>query len=189
MRIISGEYKGRRIRPPATLLLRPTTDYAKESLFNVLNNMIDFSETRVLDLFAGTGNISFEFASRGCPEILAIDIERRCVDFINTTAKALGMSALSAYRVNTWVFLKKVHGNFDLVFADPPYEIKELEKLPGLILSSGVLNPSGLLVLEHSDAYSFTGNPFFDQLREYGKVCFSIFRLSRDEQEVQYSSS
>ena len=107
MRIISGIYKGRRILPPTNLPVRPTTDYAKEGLFNVLNNLIDFEETSVLDLFAGTGNITFEFVSRGVPTVMAIDIERRCADFISQTAKRLGMEGVSVRRMNVKVFLKR----------------------------------------------------------------------------------
>ncbi|NQV03045.1 MAG: RsmD family RNA methyltransferase [Bacteroidia bacterium] len=189
MRIISGEYKGRKIHPPANLPVRPTTDYAKEGLFNVLNNLIDFSETTVLDLFSGTGNIAFEFASRGAPSVLAVDIERRCVDFINQTAEKIGMEGVSAIRMNVIVLLKKSWDSVDLVFADPPYSMDGIDTLPDLVLSSGIVKPTGIFILEHSDKYDFTTNPSFDQLREYGKVHFSIFREIMDESEVQYSSS
>ncbi|MBL7138850.1 MAG: RsmD family RNA methyltransferase [Bacteroidales bacterium] len=189
MRIISGQYKGRRIHPPASLPVRPTTDYAKEGLFNVLNNLIDYSETTVMDLFSGTGNIAFEFASRGVPSILAVDIERRCVDFINQTAEKFGMEGIKAIRMNVLVLLKRGWDSVDLVFADPPYGMDGIEKLPDLILSSGIVKPAGIFILEHSDRDDFTHDPAFDQLREYGKVHFSIFRGMRDEQEVQYSSS
>ena len=176
MRIISGIYKGRRIRPPVNLPVRPTTDYAKEGLFNVLNNLIDFEETTVLDLFAGTGNIAFEFASRGTPAVLAIDIERRCVEFINQTVERLGIEGVTARRMNVNVFLRQAFQKFDLVFADPPYEMDGIALLPEQILNTGVLNTGGMLILEHSKTNSFTDHPCFDQLREYGKVHFSIFR-------------
>ncbi|MBE0648927.1 MAG: RsmD family RNA methyltransferase [Bacteroidales bacterium] len=189
MRIISGYYKGRKINPPGNLPVRPTTDYAKEGIFNVLNNLIDFSEITVLDLFAGTGNISFEFASRGALSVLAVDIERRCVDYINQTADKFGMEGIRAIRMNVLVLIKIGKERADVVFADPPYEMEGNEKLPDLIIDSGMLNPGGLLILEHSDKYEFSGNPSFYQLREYGKVHFSIFRGARDEGEVQYSSS
>ncbi len=176
MRIISGIYKGRRIHPPTNLPVRPTTDYAKEGLFNVLNNLIDFEETTVLDLFAGTGNIAFEFASRGAPAVLAIDIERRCVDFINQTTERLGMEGVTARRMNVKVFLRQAFQKFDLVFADPPYEIEVIALLPDQILQAGIMNPGGMLVLEHSNKNNFTDHLCFYQLREYGKVYFSIFR-------------
>ena len=180
MRIISGIYRGRKIHPPANLPVRPTTDYAKEGLFNVLNNLIDFEETSVLDLFAGTGNITFEFVSRGVPKVLAVDIERRCVDFISQTAERLEMEGVSVRRMNVKVFLRKASQNFDLVFADPPYEMEGISSLPDQILDADLISPGGLLILEHSDKYNFSDQPCFDQLREYGKVCFSIFRKPRD---------
>jgi len=189
VRIISGYYKGRRLNPPANLPVRPTTDYAKEGLFNVLNNLIDFSETTVLDLFSGTGNIAFEFASRGAPSVLAVDIERRCVDFISQTAEKFGMEGVRAIRMNVLVLLKIGKERADLVFADPPFGMEGIDTLPNLILSSGIVKPEGILILEHSEMYRFTDNPSFDQLREYGKVHFSIFRGTQDEGEVQYSSS
>jgi len=180
VRIISGIYRGRKIHPPTNLPVRPTTDYAKEGLFNVLNNLIDFEETSVLDLFAGTGSITFEFVSRGVPSVLAIDIERRCVEFINKTAEQLGMEGVSVRRMNVKVFLRLAYQKFDLVFADPPYGMEGIALLPGKILEADMMNPRGLLILEHSDKYNFTDHPCFDQLREYGKVHFSIFRKPRD---------
>ena len=142
----------------------------------MLNNLIDFEETTVLDLFAGTGNITFEFASRGTPAILAIDIERRCVEFINLTAERLGMEGVTARRMNVKVFLRQAFKKFDLVFADPPYEMDGIALLPEQILNAGVMNTGGMLILDHSNKNSFTDHPCFDQLREYGKVHFSIFR-------------
>ncbi|TSA30126.1 MAG: 16S rRNA (guanine(966)-N(2))-methyltransferase RsmD [Bacteroidetes bacterium] len=181
MRIVSGQFRGRRIHPPASLPVRPTTDYAKEGLFNVLNNLIDFSGTTVVDLYAGTGSISFEFASRGSPSVLAVDIERRCVDFINQTAAKFGMQGLRAIRSHAAVFLRQARMNADLVFADPPYGMEGIEELPELIRASGIVKPSGIVILEHSNRYNFTADPGFNQLREYGKVCFSIFSGMGDE--------
>lgn len=189
MRIISGYCKGRKISPPSNLPVRPTTDFAKEGLFNVLNNLIDFTETTVVDLFSGTGNIAFEFASRGAPSVLAVDIERRCVDFINQAAAKFGMKEVHAIRMNVLVLLKVGKQQADLVFADPPFGMEGIENLPDLILSSGIVKPGGILILEHSGRYGFSGNPFFDQLREYGKVHFSVFRGMREEGDIQYSSS
>ncbi|MFH1937839.1 MAG: RsmD family RNA methyltransferase, partial [Bacteroidota bacterium] len=184
MRIISGQFKGRRIHPPSSLPVRPTTDYAKEGLFNVLTNLIDFSETTVLDLFSGTGNMAFEFASRGAPSVLAVDIERRCVDFINQTAEKFRMEGVKAIRMNVLVLLKRRWESVDLVFADPPYGMDGMEKLPDLIRSSGIVKPTGIVILEHSNRHDFTHDPSFDQLREYGKVRFSIFKGFQDEREV-----
>lgn len=176
MRIISGQFRGRRIHPPGGLPVRPTTDYAKEGLFNVLTNLVNLSETTVVDLFAGTGNISFEFVSRGAPMVLAVDIERRCVDFINQTAVKIGMEGIHAVRSNVLVFLKQTRTRFGIVFADPPYEMEGIERLPGMILSSGIVGSASMIILEHSERYDFSTDPAFDQLRKYGKVCFSLFR-------------
>ncbi|MFH1161469.1 MAG: RsmD family RNA methyltransferase [bacterium] len=176
MRIISGRYKGRRIDPQVSLAVRPTTDFAKEGLFNVLSNLVDFTETSVLDLFSGTGNISFEFISRGCTHVVALDIERRCVDFINHTATKLGMDGLKAVRVNVLVYLRNPYQTFDLIFADPPYQMSGIDQLPNQILNAGMLNEGGLLILEHSEKYNFTEYPLFTQVRQYGKVHFSFFR-------------
>lgn len=189
MRIISGTCKGRKINPPGNLPVRPTTDFAKEGIFNVLNNLVDLSELSVLDLFSGTGNIAFEFASRGARSVVAVDIERRCVDFISQTAAAFGLKSLYAVRMNVLVLLKIGKERADLVFADPPYGMDGIGKLPDLIFGSGIVNPGGMLVLEHSERYDFTAHPLFDQLREYGKVNFSIFRREGESEGVQYSSS
>ncbi len=178
MRIISGKYKGRRITPPPGLPVRPTTDFAKEGIFSVLNGMVDFDETKVLDLFAGTGNMSFEFISRGCPEVMAVDIEQRCVRFIGDTARNLGMEGLAAIRSNVMVFLKHPRMQYDLVFADPPYQMSGLPEFPGLVIASGLIAPGGLFVLEHSGRHTFSGHPMFLSQRGYGKVQFSIFRIT-----------
>jgi len=189
VRIISGCYKGRRIDPPVNLPVRPTTDFAKEGLFNVLTNLVDFSATSVLDLFAGTGNISFEFISRGCKHVIALDIERRCVDFINLTAANLGMDGLKAVRSNALIYLRKPWEPFDLVFADPPYRMKGINQLPDQILNTGLLNAGGFLVLEHSGQIDFGEHPQVNQVRKYGKVHFSFFRQIRETKDDQYSSS
>jgi 16S rRNA (guanine966-N2)-methyltransferase len=180
MRIISGAYRGRRLSPPTGLPVRPTTDFAKEGLFNVLNGMVDFYETRVLDLYEGTGNMSFEFISRGCPEVMAVDIEHRCAAYIGETARDLGMQGLTAIRSNVIVFLEHPRKQYDLVFADPPYQMHGIRELPQLILASGLLRPGGLLVLEHSSRYKFTGDPGFREQRGYGSVQFSLFGMKNE---------
>ena len=175
MRIISGRFKGRRLHPPANLPVRPTTDFAREGLFNILSNLIDFPSASVLDLYAGTGNISFECISRGSPEVLAVDIERRCIDFINQTAADMGMKGLQAVRSNVAVFLRNPRKAYDFIFADPPYGMAGLELIPDQILDSGFLKAEGLVVLEHSAAHHFTQHPSFRQERRYGKVHFTFF--------------
>jgi 16S rRNA (guanine(966)-N(2))-methyltransferase RsmD len=176
VRIISGIYKGRQIRPPAALPVRPTTDFAKEGLFNVLNNLVVWEDTCVVDLFAGTGNMTFEFYSRGCPAVTAVDIEKRCTDFIGLTAKRLEMTGVEAIRSNVYVFLKRTVRKANLVFADPPYEMEGIKELPGYILDSGILEKEGLMIIEHPAKYSFADHPSWIQKREYGKVNFSFFR-------------
>ncbi|HPT32664.1 MAG TPA: RsmD family RNA methyltransferase, partial [Prolixibacteraceae bacterium] len=121
MRIVSGKYRGRRLQPPVNLPVRPTTDFAKEGLFNVLNNTLDYESLTVLDLFSGTGSIAFEFLSRGAVEVTAVDSNHRCIDFIKKTAADFGASNLKAVKSNSFVFLKHMVAKFDLVFADPPY--------------------------------------------------------------------
>jgi 16S rRNA (guanine966-N2)-methyltransferase len=179
MRIIGGKFKGRRLNPPNGLPVRPTTDFAKEGLFNVLNNIIDFEDIEVLDLFAGTGHIAFEFISRGASAVTAVDMHKGCVAFIDKTSESLGMENLHAVRANVFAFLKYPRSRFDLIFADPPYEMEGIDKIPELILQGGLLKDDGLLILEHSPKYNFTLHPNFDQQREYGRVNFSFF-LSKE---------
>jgi 16S rRNA (guanine966-N2)-methyltransferase len=176
LRIISGKYKGRRLHPPASLPVRPTTDFAKEGLFNVLNRLVDYGEVKVADLFAGTGAISFEFCSRGAGKVIAVDIERRCVDFINSTAAEFGMTELKAIRSNVLVFLRRYIEKYDVVFADPPYEMTGIAGFPALVLGSGLLAGNGLFVMEHSDRYDFSNEPYFLETRNYGRVHFTFFR-------------
>lgn len=176
LRIISGKYKGRRLHPPASLPVRPTTDFAREGLFNVLNRLVDYEEVKVADLFAGTGAVAFEFCSRGAGKVIAVDIERKCVDFINQTAAEFGMTELKAIRSNVMVFLRRYIEQYDVIFADPPYEMNGIKDLPGLVFASGILPGKGLFVMEHSDRYNFTNEPFFLETRNYGRVHFTFFR-------------
>lgn len=176
MRIISGSYKGRKVNPPGSLPVRPTTDFAKEGLFNVLQNMIDFDETDALDLFTGTGNISFEMYSRGCRAVTSVDIEQSCIRFIQKTAVQLKMEHLRAVRSNVFVFIDHIHEQFDLVFADPPYDMPGLDLLPGKILAGNLVRPGGLFIMEHSSRYDFSDHEDFVQVRTYGRVNFSFFR-------------
>ena len=178
MRIISGSHKGRVLRPPQGLPVRPTTDLAKESLFNILNNYIDFESIKVLDLFAGTGNISLEFASRNASLILSIDVNSRCIDYISKTAADLNFRNLSAIRANVFTFLTRPAGKYDVIFADPPYDMEGREKIPGLIFENNWLAEEGWLVMEHDKSISFKDHPFFSDERRYGKVHFTFFTNS-----------
>ena len=175
MRVISGIYRGRRLQPPVNLPVRPTTDFAKEGLFNILNNLVDFESLRVLDLFSGTGSIAFEFLSRGAIEVTAIDANHRCMDFIKKTAETFGAANLKPVRSNVFVFLKHMVGRYDLIFADPPYELDGIESIPDLVLNSDLLGKGGLFILEHSDKYKFEHHPAFSQKRNYGSVNFTFF--------------
>jgi len=181
MRIISGSHRGRVLRPPQGLPVRPTTDLAKESLFNILNNYIDFESVRVLDLFAGTGNISLEFASRNASSVLSIEINSRCVDYISGIATDLKFNSLSVIKTNVFTFLSRQAGQYDVIFADPPYDLEGREKIPGLIFDNNWLADNGWFVMEHDKAISFAENPFFSEERRYGKVHFSFFRKQLPE--------
>jgi len=175
MRIIAGEYKRRFIHPPANLPVRPTTDLARESLFNILNNIVEWQGKSVLDLFAGTGAVSYEFISRGCDRVLAVDSNFQCVSFIKKTASSFEMDNLKVMRTDVFRFLKSAKINFDIIFADPPYEMEGIDKLPGLIFDNDLLAGNGIFVLEHPRKYDFSEHPHFNEHRKYGKVNFSFF--------------
>jgi 16S rRNA (guanine966-N2)-methyltransferase len=181
MRIISGIYKGRRLQPPVNLPVRPTTDFAKEGLFNVLNNTVDYESLRVLDLFAGTGSMSFEFLSRGAVEVTSVDSNHRCTEFIKRTAETFGAANLKVVKSNSFVFIKRMVASYDLIFADPPYDLDGIESIPELVFSSGLLADDGILILEHSSGYSFTKDKNFDSHRNYGSVNFTFFRRGSDQ--------
>ena len=176
MRIISGIHKGRRINPPKNIPVRPTTDFAKEGLFNILNNKIDFEEINVLDLFAGTGNISFEFVSRQSLSITSVDLNYRCTEFIKNTAKELHYENLRAIKANVLKFLTTAKNTYDLIFADPPYDMEEIEQIPELIFNNQLLSEEGIFILEHSRKFDFSDHPHFAEHRKYGNVNFSFFK-------------
>lgn len=175
MRIVSGFLRGRRIHPPSNLPVRPTTDFAREALFNVLGNLVDFESMKVLDLFAGTGSISLEFVSRGCPSVTAVDINTRCTTFIYNTAKEFNLEQLVIRKSTAENFIRQAGQQYDLVFADPPYDLPALPGLPDLILESKVLAPGGIFILEHPRRMNFSTHPRFNQHRSYGNVNFSFF--------------
>lgn len=176
MRIIRGTHRGRKIIAPVNLRMRPTTDLAKESLFNILENHIYFDDIQVLDLYAGTGSISYEFASRGCRQVIAVDINPRCVRFISDTASRLGFDQLKAVRSSSLGFLQHCSLKFDLIFADPPYELEGIEEIATLAFDRNLLQDGGWLVIEHSREKDFSAYPHFMERRNYGKVNFSFFR-------------
>ena len=176
MRIISGSHRGRRLHPPPRLPVRPTTDFAKVGLFNVLNNLVDFEGLRVLDLFAGTGSISFEFLSRGAGEVIAVDKHPGCITYIGRIGEELRPGILLAVRGDVFRYIRSAGKTFELVFADPPYDLEAIESIPGLVLGSRLLESDGWFILEHSREYDFSGTPGFYQKRTYGNVNFSLFR-------------
>ena len=175
MRIIAGEYKRRFIHPPKNLPVRPTTDLARESLFNILNNMVEWQGKSVLDLFSGTGAVSYEFVSRGCANVMAIDSNYQCVSFIKKTAADFNMENLKVMRSDVFRFLKSAALSFDIVFADPPYAMEGIDKLPDLVFENNLLNKEGIFILEHPRTYDFSGHARFNEHRKYGKVNFTFF--------------
>lgn len=183
MRIISGKYKGRRISPPKNLPVRPTTDMSKEALFNVLNNHFNFSELKILELFAGTGSISYEFASRGCTPILCVDGDMGCVNFIKKTAKEFDFD-ITALKSDVFKFLEKHKGNYDIIFADPPYgmEQKEFEKIVELIFENELLDEEGMLVIEHSKYTKLEQMSNFSFQKNYGGSVFSFFEFESENE-------
>lgn len=175
MRIISGKYKGRTLHPPAKLPVRPTTDFAKTGLFNLLDHRVDFEQLECLDLFAGTGSISFELISRGCKSVVAVDKNGDCIGFIAETCKKLSIVNLTPVRYDCLLFLKGCKFSYDLVFADPPYELKIHEELHRMIFAGNILREGGSFVLEHSSRENYDHLPYFSFSRTYGNVGFTFF--------------
>ena len=180
MRIINGTHKGRRINPPKSITARPTTDFAKEGLFNILNNYIDFEGLKVLDLFCGTGNITFEFASRGAMEITSVDDNYNCCEFVKKTISDFKMSQVKVIKADVFSFLKKSVNTHSLIFADPPYEMEpeKFDAIPELIFSKELLQPKGLLIIEHGARTEFSKHKLFFEHRKYGNVNFSFFKTA-----------
>ncbi len=175
MRIISGIFRGRQIRPPGNFKARPTTDFAKESLFNILIHQFSIEDLDVLDLFSGTGSISYEFASRGARSVLAIEMAPMHFKFIQETCRSMEMEQVTVIRADAFRYLKKPTQAFDFIFADPPFDHPGLAELPDLIFSTDILNKQGVFILEHPGSYSFTAHPRFLQHRKYGGVNFTFF--------------
>ncbi len=176
MRIITGQFKGRHFDIPRTFKARPTTDFAKENIFNVLNGYIDFDGITALDLFAGTGSISLELVSRGCKEVVSVEKDRDHVRFIADCMKKINAENDILIRGDVFRFLKSCHQKFDLIFADPPYALPELDTLPDLVFEHDLLAADGVFVFEHGKHNDFSAHPRFKEHRSYGSVNFSIFR-------------
>ena len=176
MRIISGKHKGRRITAPSKLPVRPTTDMAKEALFNILNNQYHLSELKVLDLFSGTGNLAFEFGSRGAKDITAVDAHFDCVIFIKKTSEELELPIM-AIKSDVYKYLEKGAMKSDLIFADPPYDFTadQFGKIAGIIFDRNLLNEDGALIIEHSKHTDLSQFPHYSHQRKYGSSVFSFF--------------
>lgn len=176
MRIITGQYKGRHFDIPRTFKARPTTDFAKENIFNVLQGYIDFEDATALDLFAGTGSISLELVSRGCKQVVSVEADRDHANFIRQCFKKLNEDRNFLVRGDVFRFLKSCHQKFDFIFADPPYALEDLAKIPDLVLNGELLNEDGIFVFEHGKNHDFSAHPRFLEHRSYGSVNFSLFR-------------
>lgn len=178
MRIISGKYKGKRLIAPKKLPVRPTTDFAKEALFNILNNRVTFSEVTFLDLFSGTGNISFEFASRGNKYITAVDEDYGCIQYIKKISEELGFQ-ITTLKTNAFSFLDKSKQTFDVIFADPPYDFDfgQFEIIVKLVFENNLLNENGFLIIEHSKHTDLSKLHNYSESRRYGGSVFSFFQV------------
>lgn len=177
MRIIGGKYKSRRIQVPSNLKARPTTDFAKEGLFNVLNNLLDWEETTALDLFSGTGSIAFELISRGCTYVVSVEQNQNHFNFICRAQKQLEAKELLPIKADVFKYLHSIKQQFDFIFADPPYDLPEADKLPEIIIEKQLIRNGGLFVMEHSKNHHFSHLPHFKEERKYGNVHFSFFEF------------
>lgn len=175
MRIIGGRFKARRFHPPDNIPTRPTTDFAKQGLFNVIDNYFNFENLVVLDLFAGTGSISYEFASRGCTDITSVEIFPRCADFIRKTSRELGLSNHQIIQMDVFQFMATARRKYDIIFAGPPYPLENLAQIPDHIFSHQLVEGNGWFVLEHNPQHDFQQHPHYVKQKEYGTTIFSIF--------------
>lgn len=182
MRIISGKHKSRRLSAPKKLPVRPTTDMAKEALFNIINNNYYFSQVSVLDVFSGTGNISYEFASRGTEDIVAVDQNMGCIQYITKTAKELDLP-IQVVKSDVFSYLEKVKQSHDIIFADPPYnfEVSEFLKITDLVFENELLNEDGVLIIEHSKHTSLEKHSQFSYSKRYGGSVFSFFEAKQED--------
>ena len=176
MRIITGKYKGRHFDIPRTFKARPTTDFAKENIFNVLMCYLDFDGATALDLFAGTGSITLELLSRGCSQVVSVEKDRDHHRFIQQCVEKLNDLNVQCLRGDVFRFIERCHQQFDFIFADPPYALKELPTIPDLIFSHDLLAEDGVFVFEHGKDNDFSQHPHFVEHRSYGSVNFTLFR-------------
>ena len=184
MRIIRGKFGRRRFDVPANITARPTTDFARENIFNVLENIVDFEGKDALDLFAGTGAVSFEFLSRECRSVTAVERAPTQQRFIQKVADELGTDNFTLVRGDALRFIASCPRRFDIVFADPPYDMKGFGEIPSKILSSRLVGPGSIVIVEHSRSYGFSALPGFSEHRVYGSVNFSIFRIESEDSGI-----
>lgn len=181
MRIISGELGGRRFNPPANMPhTRPTTDLAKEGLFNILQNHFDFEDCKTLDLFGGTGSISYELASRGVKDLTIVEKDPAMFNFIRKTAGEFGISNLSLVKADVFKFIQSCTDRYDIIFAGPPYALTTIDELPELVFKEQLLRKNGWFVLEHTPRNDYKDFPYFRSERNYGTTVFSVFLETRD---------
>jgi 16S rRNA (guanine(966)-N(2))-methyltransferase RsmD len=185
VRIVGGKLKGIRLQVPKAFDSRPTTDFAKEGLFNLLSNEFDIDSCDVLDLFTGTGSLSLEFASRDAKSVTAIDWNTACLKFIGEVCNKHKLTQVKLLKNDALKFIQIANIKFDIVVADPPYEYKHYEKMINLVFEKGIMKPGGLLVVEHGKQNNFENLPNFNDVRNYGGVHFSFFRAENNASKVE----
>lgn len=178
MRIISGTHKGRQLFPDKNFTARPTTDFAKENIFNVISNYMDIEDSMVLDLFSGTGSISYEFASRGAKEIISVELNYKHYTFIKHTIREIGFRNIKLYKNDAFNACLKLKGKkFDIIFADPPYNLPEIQAIPSALFDNELLETTGIAIIEHPATVDYSTHPYFFEHRAYGSVNFTLFRI------------
>jgi len=181
MRIIGGRLKGLRLNPPGNLPVRPTTDLAKEALFNILNNQIEFEGLKVLDLFSGTGNISMEFASRYAEVVVSVDRSVQCIHYLNDTSRQHKLDQIKTFKADVFKYLEMETDKYDMIFADPPYDLNRIPDIPKVVFEKELLLPDGMLIVEHQSMQNLSQHPAFVEQRKYGHSSFSFFRNEIEE--------
>jgi 16S rRNA (guanine966-N2)-methyltransferase len=176
MRIIGGSLKGLRLNPPKNLPVRPTTDLAKEALFNILQNQIEFDDIMVLDLFSGTGNISLEFASRNAKQVISVDRSTHCINYLKDASRQHKLEQIKTYKADVFKYLQLETEQYDLIFADPPYDLNQIPEIPKIIFEKNLLVNGGLLIVEHQSMQNLSQHPAFIEQRKYGHSSFSFFK-------------
>lgn len=174
MRIINGTHRGRRITAPKNIPSRPTTDMAKEALFNMLNNTYYIEDLKVLDLFSGTGNIGYEFSSRGAKSVTAVELNRHCCRFIEKTIEELDLTQMNVVKMDVLSFLERHQQKYDVIYADPPYDYEQYPQIIEFVFKNELLNEDGMLILEHDQSQSFEAHERFDKHKRYGHVNLSF---------------